>query len=182
MSRMIGRSHLPVPRVRMREPVAPDDFGEGDSAKAPLLQAVGITKRYGAFLANDSVSIDYSPVKFTLCSARTARQVDAGQGDVRPGPADVRRSALAGRKVVLSGPSQAREARHRHGFQHFSLFENLTVAENVALGLKPTEAFAQMSARLAELSARTMACRSTRAARCGGCRSASASASRSCVR
>src|SRR5260221_5597572 len=32
------------------------------------------------------------------------------------------------------------------------MFENLTVAENVALGLKPTEAFAQMSARLAEVS------------------------------
>src|SRR5207244_11250667 len=31
-----------------------------------------------------------------------------------------------------------------------SLFENLTVAENVALGLPPTESFAAISARLAE--------------------------------
>src|SRR5215471_14035496 len=35
-------------------------------------------------------------------------------------------------------------------FQHFSLFENLTVAENVALGLPATESFAAISARLAE--------------------------------
>ena len=37
-------------------------------------------------------------------------------------------------------------------FQHFSLFENLTVAENVALGLAPTDTFAAISARLAEVS------------------------------
>ena len=35
-------------------------------------------------------------------------------------------------------------------FQHFSLFENLTVAENVALGLPATKSFAEISARLAE--------------------------------
>ncbi len=37
-------------------------------------------------------------------------------------------------------------------FQHFSLFENLTVAENVALGLDGKESFAAMSARLAQVS------------------------------
>lgn len=31
------------------------------SARAPLLQAIGITKRYGAFPANDDVSIDLYP-------------------------------------------------------------------------------------------------------------------------
>ena len=37
-------------------------------------------------------------------------------------------------------------------FQHFSLFDNLTVAENVALGLSTNEPFNAMSKRLAELS------------------------------
>jgi general nucleoside transport system ATP-binding protein len=37
-------------------------------------------------------------------------------------------------------------------FQHFSLFENLTVAENVALGLARSEPFAAISARLAAVS------------------------------
>ena len=39
-------------------------------------------------------------------------------------------------------------------FQHFSLFENLTVAENIALGLPPQESFAKVSAGIAEISRR----------------------------
>src|SRR4029078_441082 len=37
-------------------------------------------------------------------------------------------------------------------FQHFSPFDNLTVAENVALGLDGKESFKDMSARLDEVS------------------------------
>jgi simple sugar transport system ATP-binding protein len=37
-------------------------------------------------------------------------------------------------------------------FQHFSLFDNLTVAENVALGLDGRESFKAMSARLTQVS------------------------------
>ena len=55
-----------------------------------------------------------------------------------------------GQKVVLAGPSEARALGIGMVFQHFSLFENLTVAENVALGLPPTESFAAISQRLAE--------------------------------
>jgi simple sugar transport system ATP-binding protein len=57
-----------------------------------------------------------------------------------------------GQKVVLPGPSEARALGIGMVFQHFSLFENLTVAENVALGLAPTESFAAISERLAETS------------------------------
>ena len=51
---------------------------------------------------------------------------------------------------MLSGPSEARALGIGMVFQHFSLFENLTVAENVALGLPPTESFTAMSERLEE--------------------------------
>jgi simple sugar transport system ATP-binding protein len=54
------------------------------------------------------------------------------------------------RKIVLAGPSEARALGIGMVFQHFSLFENLTVAENVALGLPATESFAAMSERLKE--------------------------------
>src|SRR5207302_132899 len=40
------------------------------------------------------------------------------------------------------------------GFQHSSLFETLTVAETVALGLPPSEPFAKVSAGIAEISRR----------------------------
>ena len=55
-----------------------------------------------------------------------------------------------GQKIILTGPSEARALGIGMVFQHFTLFENLTVAENVALGLPPTESFAAISERLAE--------------------------------
>ena len=70
-------------------------------------------------------------------------------GLLQPTSGDI---AWMGNKVVLSGPSAARSLGIGMVFQHFSLFENLTVAENVALGLSGKEPFAAMSKRLAELS------------------------------
>src|SRR6266436_8065572 len=57
-----------------------------------------------------------------------------------------------GEKMVLSGPSEARARGIGIVFQHFSLFDNLTVAENVALGLDGKESFKDMSARLQQVS------------------------------
>ena len=55
---------------------------------------------------------------------------------------------------MLSGPAHARELGIGMVFQHFSLFENLTVAENVALGLPPDEPFAKIKARIVDVSNR----------------------------
>jgi simple sugar transport system ATP-binding protein len=57
-----------------------------------------------------------------------------------------------GEKMVLSRPSEARARGIGMVFQHFSLFDNLTVAENVALGLDGTESFKDVSARLEQVS------------------------------
>jgi simple sugar transport system ATP-binding protein len=56
-----------------------------------------------------------------------------------------------GKKMVLAGPSEARSRGIGMVFQHFSLFDNLTVAENVALGLDGKESFKDMSARLEQV-------------------------------
>ena len=53
---------------------------------------------------------------------------------------------------MLSGPADARSRGIGMVFQHFSLFDNLTVAENVALGLDGKESFKDMSARLQQMS------------------------------
>src|ERR1700735_4602901 len=55
-----------------------------------------------------------------------------------------------GQKIVLAGPSEARNLGIGMVFQHFTLFENLTVAENVALGLPATDSFTAISERLQE--------------------------------
>src|SRR6185436_9836181 len=73
--------------------------------------------------------------------------VKAIYGLIQPSAGEIR---WQGERIVLSGPSEARSRGIGMVFQHFSLFDNLTVAENVALGLPPTESFAAISARLAE--------------------------------
>ena len=45
---------------------------QAHSARAPLLQAIAMTKRYGTFAANDAIDLDLLPAKSTRCSARTA--------------------------------------------------------------------------------------------------------------
>jgi ABC-type uncharacterized transport system ATPase subunit len=123
------------------------------SLQRPLLQAVGISKRYGTFLANDAVSIDLMPSEIHALlgenGAGKSTLVKVMYGLVQPNSGDLRWQE---NKVELAGPSQARALGIAMVFQHFSLFENLTVAENVALGLAPTESFAAISARLAEVS------------------------------
>jgi simple sugar transport system ATP-binding protein len=116
-----------------------------------LLSAVSISKRYGDFLANDCVDLDLFQAEIHALlgenGAGKSTLVKVMYGLIQPSGGELR---WMGEKVVLSGPSEARALGIGMVFQHFSLFENLTVAENVALGLPPTEPFAAISARLAE--------------------------------
>jgi simple sugar transport system ATP-binding protein len=126
---------------------------QGPSAEAPLLQTIGITKRYGTFPANDSIDLDLFPREIHALlgenGAGKSTLVKMMYGLIQPTAGEIR---WMGEKVELAGPSQARALGIGMVFQHFSLFENLTVAENVALGLDGKEGFAAMSARLAQVS------------------------------
>ncbi len=119
----------------------------------PLLQALGITKRYGTFLANDQVSIDLLPTEIHALlgenGAGKSTLVKIMYGLIQPSDGELR---WQGETLKLANPSDARALGIAMVFQHFSLFDNLTVAENVALGLAPTDSFAAISARLAEVS------------------------------
>jgi general nucleoside transport system ATP-binding protein len=118
---------------------------------APLLSAVAISKRYGDFLANDSIDIDLFPAEIHALlgenGAGKSTLVKVMYGLIQPSGGELR---WMGQKVVLAGPSAARALGIGMVFQHFTLFENLNVAENIALGLPPTESFAAISERLAE--------------------------------
>jgi ABC-type uncharacterized transport system ATPase subunit len=123
------------------------------STRAPLLQAVSITKRYGTFLANDKIDLDlYAGEIHALLGENGAGKstlVKMMYGLIQPSEGELRFEV---QKMVLSGPSDARSRGIAMVFQHFSLFDNLTVAENVALGLDGSETFAAMSARLKQVS------------------------------
>src|SRR6201991_1177599 len=123
------------------------------TGSTPLLQTVGLTKRYGSFLANDSIDIEIRPQEIHALlgenGAGKSTLVKTIYGLIQPSEGEM---LWQGDKMVLSGPHDARARGIGMVFQHFSLFDNLTVAENVALGLDGKESFKDMSARLEEVS------------------------------
>src|SRR6201988_3941290 len=124
-----------------------------DAGGPPLLQTIGLTKRYGNFLANDAIDIDIWPQQIHALlgenGAGKSTLVKTIYGLIQPSEGEMR---WQGERMVLSGPSEARARGIGMVFQHFSLFDNLTVAENVALGLDGRESFKDMSARLEQVS------------------------------
>src|SRR3981189_1818125 len=123
------------------------------SGATPLLQTVGLTKLYGTFVANAAIDIDIWPQQIHALlgenGAGKSTLVKTIYGLIQPSEGEMR---WQGEKMVLAGPSEARARGIGMVFQHFSLFDNLTVAENVALGLDGKESFKDMSARLEEVS------------------------------
>src|SRR5215467_7055400 len=123
------------------------------SGAIPLLRTKGLTKRYGTFLANDGIDIEIWPRQIHALlgenGAGKSTLVKAIYGLIQPSEGEMR---WEGERMVLSGPSEARARGIGMVFQHFSLFDNLTVAENVALGLDGRESFKDMSTRLEQVS------------------------------
>ncbi|MGA9321089.1 MAG: ABC transporter ATP-binding protein [Xanthobacteraceae bacterium] len=129
-----------------------DATPQAPSARSgPLLSAVSISKSYGDFLANDHIDLDLFRAEIHALlgenGAGKSTLVKVMYGLIQPSGGELR---WMGDKIVLAGPSEARALGVGMVFQHFSLFENLTVAENVALGLPPTDSFTAISERLAE--------------------------------
>ncbi|MGZ5835960.1 MAG: ABC transporter ATP-binding protein [Xanthobacteraceae bacterium] len=132
-----------------------DNVGAQPSHAQPLLQAVSITKRFGDFTANDAIDLDLYPAEIHALlgenGAGKSTLVKIIYGLMQPNAGELR---WQGQRVTLSGPAEARRLGIGMVFQHFSLFENLTVADNVALGLSADEPFSKMRARLADVSTR----------------------------
>lgn len=108
----------------------------GGSARGPLLALHGVTKRYPGCLANDHVSLTIGRNQIHALlgenGAGKSTLVKAIFGVIKP---DAGTMAWDGREVTIQNPRHARSLGIGMVFQHFSLFEALTVTENVALGL-----------------------------------------------
>src|SRR5829696_8214271 len=104
--------------------------------EVPLLEAVGITRLYGDFVANDNINLEIWPAEVHALlgenGAGKSTLVKMIYGLLQPTRGELK---WQGEPVVLAGPAAARARGIGMVFQHFSLFEQLTVAENVALGL-----------------------------------------------
>ena len=79
------------------------------SGGTPLLQTVGLTKRYGNFLANEAIDIDIWPQQIHALlgenGAGKSTLVKTVYGLIQPSDGEMR---WQGEKMVLSGPSEAR--------------------------------------------------------------------------
>lgn len=103
----------------------------------PLLRIDGVTKAYPGVVANNDVSFDISKGEIHALlgenGAGKSTLVKMIYGLVKP---DSGTMLLHGKPYAPARPSAARSAGVAMVFQHFSLFEALNVAENVALGME----------------------------------------------
>ena len=102
-----------------------------------LLELDGISKSYPGVIANSNISfnINTSEIHALLGEngAGKSTLVKTIYGLVKP---DMGKMQLNGKHYTPGSPSEARKAGIAMVFQHFSLFEALSVAENISLGME----------------------------------------------
>jgi simple sugar transport system ATP-binding protein len=101
-----------------------------------LLSLRDITKRYPSVVANDHVSLDVKKGEIHAVlgenGAGKSTLMKIIYGAVK---ADEGRLFFNGQETLIRNPQEARQLGISMVFQHFSLFDTLSVAENVWLGL-----------------------------------------------
>jgi general nucleoside transport system ATP-binding protein len=112
----------------------------------PRLALAHITKRYPAVVANDDVSLSVQPGETHAVlgenGAGKSTLMKIIYGSVKPDQGNVQWN---GQPVQIRNPQEARALGISMVFQHFSLFDTLTVAENVWLGLEKSLTLQQVT-------------------------------------
>ena len=100
------------------------------------LEAIGITKDFATLRANDNVNFSIRPGEIHALlgenGAGKSTLVKILYGALQPTAGEIR---WKGDRVTIPNPAAARKLGIGMVFQHFSLFDALTVAENIALAL-----------------------------------------------
>ncbi|HWA51385.1 MAG TPA: ABC transporter ATP-binding protein [Dongiaceae bacterium] len=102
----------------------------------PLLALRGIVKQFPGCLANDHVDLTIQPGEIHALlgenGAGKSTLVKIIYGVLKPDQGEI---SWQGQSIVVQNPNHARRLGIGMVFQHFSLFEALTVTENIALGM-----------------------------------------------
>ncbi len=118
-----------------------------------LLSLSSLTKAYPGVVANADVSFDIAPGEVHALlgenGAGKSTLVKTIYGLVQPDRGDMQ---LNGKPFAPSEPRAARAAGVAMVFQHFSLFEAMSVAENVALGMETPPPLNQLARQIREVS------------------------------
>ena len=127
--------------------------GDGGGADDLLVEARGVVKRFGTFTANDHIDLGIRAGEIHALlgenGAGKSTLVKMIYGSLQPTEG---RFLWKGEPVSISDPNTARRLGIGMVFQHFSLFEALTVAENIALALPGAFDMKALSTRIRDLS------------------------------
>jgi ABC-type uncharacterized transport system ATPase subunit len=122
-------------------------------AASPLLTLAGITKRFPGCLANDHVDLAVLPGEIHALlgenGAGKSTLVKIIYGVLQPDAGEIR---WQGEPIRIPSPNAARRLGIGMVFQHFSLFEALTVAENIALAIDDPAQRQGLRGRVVEVS------------------------------
>ena len=124
-----------------------------NAAQPPRLQLRGITKRYPAVVANDGVDLTVRIGEIHALlgenGAGKSTLMKIVYGVTRPDAGSIE---WEGRDVAIASPAEARALGIGMVFQHFALFETLTVAQNIALAIGGGTRPESLSAKIREVS------------------------------
>ncbi len=124
-------------------------------AAPPRLELRGLTKAYPSIVANDQVDLTVSPGEIHAVlgenGAGKSTLMKCIYGAVKP---DAGTLLWNGEVVQVANPAHARALGIGMVFQHFSLFETLTVTENAALGLPGRPDLGDLARRIEAISQR----------------------------
>ena len=116
------------------------------------LELIGISKQYPAVKANDNVSLRVKPGEIHAVlgenGAGKSTMMKMIYGAVKPDEGEIRWN---GQAVQIANPAQARQLGVSMVYQHFSLFDTLTAAENVWLGLDKSLSLAEVTERISKV-------------------------------
>ena len=133
----------------MTDPVAAPGDAAGSSADLAL-ELRGITKRFGALVANDHIDLDLrrGEIHALLGENGAGKSTLMNQlyGLLRPDEGEI---LLGGRSVHLRSSADAIRLGIGMVHQHFMLIPVMTVVENIVLGSEPTTGLMQLDLRTA---------------------------------
>ena len=119
----------------------------------PRLRLSGITKAYPSVVANQDIDLHVLPGEIHAVlgenGAGKSTLMKIIYGVVKPDAGTIH---WEGKEVAIANPARARRLGIGMVFQHFSLFETLTVGENIVLALEPVHAGSDLPTRIRDVS------------------------------
>jgi simple sugar transport system ATP-binding protein len=122
---------------------------------AQRLELRAVTKRYPGTMANDAVSLGVAPGEIHAVlgenGAGKSTLMKIVYGAIQADSGDI---VWHGEKLTIASPAAARRLGIGMVYQHFSLFETVSVVENIAVAIEGAFDLPALAARISELGER----------------------------